>query len=243
MNVLRKPFTIVSLSSSTNWTLHGLRSSTVIGFAQRTLPLIDISLSRFTIVIPLLYMLVAKKKKNAYDVNQVYQSEIKAQQTFVTVKLMSWLVKFIVKNFSRVRIIRAIPGEPRKRAAKRCFMRSLSKIYLRNRFIINEHRVGFVTIVNTSHETFLDDKSSSYPLERVQRSLADNNTDCVRRLKVSGNVSPFRWTRFLCETQSFESLFNETLYNSSRYIFRFIMIGNIVLSIGFWHVELHMLML
>lgn len=89
MNVLRKPFTIVSLSSSTNWTLHGLRSSTIIGFAQRTLPLIDISLSRFTIVIPLLYMLVAKKKKNAYDVNQVYQSEIKAQQTFVTVKLMS----------------------------------------------------------------------------------------------------------------------------------------------------------
>lgn len=53
-------------------------------------------------------------------------------------------------------------------------------------------RVGFVTIVNTSHETFLDDKSNSYPLERVQRSLADNNTDCVRRLKVSGNVSPFR---------------------------------------------------
>lgn len=63
MNVLRKPFTIVSLSSSTNWTLHGLRSSTVIGFAQRTLPLIDISLSRFTIVIPLLYLHVGGEEE------------------------------------------------------------------------------------------------------------------------------------------------------------------------------------
>lgn len=87
MNVLRKPFTVVTLSSSTNWTLHGLRSSTGIGFAQRTLLLIQISRSRFTIVIPLLCMLVAKK--NAYDVNQVYQSRIEAQQTFMTVKLMS----------------------------------------------------------------------------------------------------------------------------------------------------------
>lgn len=146
MNVPRQPFTVVSLSSSTNWTLHGLRSSTVIGFAQRTLPLIVIS--RFTLYnCNPIVMHVGGEEKNAYDVNQVYQSEIKAQQTFVTVKLMSWLVKFIVKRlFTRENH----PGEPRKKRSCQKMFHAIDVENLFTQSIYNKRacRVGFTTIVN-----------------------------------------------------------------------------------------------